>query len=154
LLGALLLVFAVRTAYDIRPLLRRNPTAADPGWNDLAAQTRRVPGIPVVMVGMDYLAALQYGPADLRDRLLQVVDPDLAARLVGTDTVDRAVQILARYVPLRIEDLRTFESHSSRFLLHSDPGSDWLTPYLFDKGYRFSLISPDSSVQLVERVER
>jgi hypothetical protein len=99
-----------------------------------------------------HLEAVQYAPADLRDRLMEVVDVDTSTRLTGTDSVDRTNGLLARYVPLHIKDLTRFEGACGKFLLYSDGRMDWLTGYLMQKGYQLRLLSSELSDEQISQI--
>jgi hypothetical protein len=106
------------------------------------------PNIPVVIGDpLFYIEAAKYAPAALRPRLVYVANPDLATRLIGSDTGDKENRILAEFIPLHVEDLAPFEAAHQRFILYSDSFVDWLTPYLVKSGYRLSLLSTDVNSQ-------
>jgi hypothetical protein len=118
----------------------------DARWTRLQHASHEEPGIPVVIgSGQTYLEAVQYAPADLHDRMMEVVDVDTATRLTGRDTVDRNNSLLARYVPLHVEDLARFEGASGKFLLYSGGPLEWLSGYLTQKGYHLRLLSSEVS---------
>jgi hypothetical protein len=96
---------------------------------------------------------MEYAPPELRDRLVQVVDPGKAARLFGSNTSEKQNRILARFLPLRVEDLAPFQAANNRFILYSGGERDWFTQYLAASGYRMRLLSKagDFSVFIVDR---
>ena len=125
----------------------------DARWTRLQHATHDEPGIPVVIgSGKTYLEAVQYAPADLRDRLMQVVDVDTATRLTGTDSVDRTNGLLARFVPLHVKDLTRFEGAYGKFFLYSGGGLDWLTGYLPQNGYQLHLLSSEVSGEQIYQI--
>jgi hypothetical protein len=141
------------------PLLQSRPAAKaawrreDARWTTLQHASHEEPGIPVVIGnGKTYLEAVQYAPADLRDRLMQVVDVDTAIRLTGTDSQDRTSGLLARYVPLHIKDLTHFEGAYGKFFLYSGGSLDWLTGYLTQKGYQLRLLSSEVSGEQIYQI--
>jgi hypothetical protein len=142
LVAALLVAFAYQAHSDISTVRKPGSTTVDERWARLEALCREEPGVPVVIGNpIDYLEALQYSPPGLRDRLVEVVDPDQAVRLLGADTPDRANRILAQFVPLRVEDLKPFEAANPRFILRSGGTFDWFTEYLVESNYRLRLLS-------------
>lgn len=154
LLVALLAAFTVRSGYDFTVLSKAGWNRVDERWTRLAELSRGEPGIPVVIAcGHTYLEATEYAPPELRERLVQVVDADMAARLIGSNTGDKVNRILARFLPLRVEDLAPFQTANQKFLLYSGGSRDWLTQYLAANRYNMKLLSQDGdfSVYIVER---
>ena len=153
LLGALLIAFAVQGGNDVGLLSKPSKTGStrvSERWTRLAELSRDHPGIPVVIGdGEAYLEAAKYAPPELRDRLVQVVDADIAIRLAGSDSIDRTNRILAQYIPLQVEDLAPFQAVHQRFMLYSGGGFDWITPYLVEKRYQLRLLS--KNVYIAER---
>jgi hypothetical protein len=103
-----------------------------------------------------YLAVVAiscFGAAELRDRLVEVVDPTIATPIVGSDTVDKTNRVLAEFVPMRVEDLAPFQAVHQKFILRSDDSYDWFTKYLAEMKYHLILLSEESgsSVYIVER---
>ena len=108
------------------------------------------------MIGspLSYLEAVKYSPPELRDRLVCVVDADIAARLVGADTPDKTNSLLAQFIPLHVEDLAAFQAGYQKFILRADGGAyDWFTHYLVERKYHLRLLSKDadSSLYLAEQ---
>jgi hypothetical protein len=154
LLAALLIAFAYQGSGDLRKLREAGSTRVDERWTTLAKTIRTEPGIPVVIGSpLDYLEAVEYSPPELRDRLVQVVDSDIATRLVGTDTPDETNRLLAQFVPLHVEALAAFEAAHPKFILRSEGPYDWFTPYLVEKKYDLRLLSTEagSSIYIAER---
>lgn len=132
---------------DARNLYRARSTRADELWTSLAELSRGEPNVPVVIGSpLIYLEAVQYSPPELRDRLVNVVDEDMAKRLIGTDTPDKTNRLLAQFVPLGVEDLAPFEKVHPRFMILSGGGLDWFTQYLLEKRYSLRLVSNDSGI--------
>jgi 4-amino-4-deoxy-L-arabinose transferase-like glycosyltransferase len=153
LLLALIMVYALRTvAQDVPAWLRSPAIGTDPRWTALAQVARGVPDLPVVIGGaLSYVEAAHYAPRDLRDRLIGIGDPALAVRYIGSDTTDRANQIVARFASLRVPQAAPFLAANPKFLLKSGEAADWFTPYLMEQGYRLKPVSPGSSLYLAER---
>jgi hypothetical protein len=154
LLVALLFIFAYQSAEDVRwKLYESPPSRAEERWTSLAKLSHNHPGIPVVIGSpLAYLEAAEYAPLELRDRLVEVVDADIATRLVGSDTPDRTNRLLAQFLPLRVEDLAAFQATHQKFLLYSEGRAyDWFTRYLLGKGHHLKLLSKaaDSSLYIV-----
>jgi len=143
LLVALLIAFGLQGGHDFWMLYKAGSTRVrvDERWTRLAELSRSEPGIPVVIgSGIGYLEAAEYAPLELRDRLVQVVDPDVATRLVGSDTTDKTNRLLAEFIPLRVEDLSRFQAAHQKFILYSGGAYDWFTQYLVDSRYNMRLI--------------
>ena len=141
LLVALLTAFVLQDGHDLLMLYKAGSTRVDERWTRLAELSRSDRGIPVVIgSGIAYLEAAEYAPPELRDRLVQVVDPDLATRLVGSDTVDKTNRLLAQFIPLHVEDLAPFQATHQKFILYSGGAYDWFTQYLVDRRYYLRLL--------------
>ena len=154
LLVALLIAFSVQGPKDFHTLPNAGSTTVEERWTRLEALCRDEPGIPVVIGSpISYLEAVQYSPRGLHDRLVDVVDADRATRLVGSDTADKTNLLLARFVPLQVEDPARFEAAYQRFILDSGGAFDWFTQYLLEKKYHLMLVSKDgdSSIYVVKR---
>jgi hypothetical protein len=145
LLGALLIVFALQGGLDFSRLSKASSSGLNERWIRLAELSRDEAGIPVVIgSAVEYLEATKYAPPELRDRLVQVFDADIAVRLVGCDTADKSNRSLAHFIPLRVEDIAPFQAAHRRFILYSGGTIDWITPYLIERKYRLRLFSKDS----------
>jgi hypothetical protein len=154
LLVALLIGFAFQDGNDVLGLYKAGSIRVVKRWTSLAELSRREPGIPVVIGSPeDYLEAAEYSPPELRDRLVEVVDADIATRLVGTDTPDKTNRLLAQFIPLHVEDLAAFQVTHQKFLLLSGGRHDWFTQYLVERRYRLRLLSKEagSSLYIAER---
>jgi len=143
---ALLITFAVQTSHGLTTAARGAWITEDTRWTKLQRACHDEPAIPVVIgSGVTYLEAAHYAPADVQGRLSEVVDLDTAVRLTGADSVDRTDGLLARYIPLHVVDLASFEAAHGKFLLYSGGRYEWLTNYLTQKGYRLRLLSSEAS---------
>ncbi len=154
LLIALLIVFAVLRVQDVR--LLAGSTTIDSRWTKLVALSRDEPGIPVVVSGFSgysLMLATDECPAELRPRLVSVVDADSAARLTGKDSVERNLALMAGFMPLRVEDMPPFLAAHQKFILSSTGTGDWFLESLVEKAYRLRLVSPngDSLLFIAER---
>jgi hypothetical protein len=154
-MAALLLAFAVLRGQEFRLRAKTGSVRTDAPWAGLAGLSRDRPGMPVVIgSGLLFLEADKYAPAEMRGRLVSVVDTNLAIRSDGTDTIEKNLGILAQFIPLQVQDLTPFLAANRTFiLLQAGGGHDWLTPYLVDKKYHLTLISRDAAgpVYIVER---
>jgi hypothetical protein len=143
-LVALLIACAVQGGRDFQTLYKESFTRADNRWIRLAELSRSDTSIPVVIGSpLGYLEAVEYAPPELRDRLVQVVDADIATRLVGSDTPEKTNRLLAQFIPLRVEDLALFQAAHQKFILYSGGPFDWCTPYLVERRYHLRLLSQD-----------
>jgi hypothetical protein len=151
---ALLIAFVVQGGSDLWRLYTAGSTRVDERWISLAEVSRSEPSVPFVIGSPTaYLEATEYSPPELRDRLVEVVDADIATRLVGTDTPDKTNRLLAQFIPLHIEDLAAFQTAHQKFILRSGGDFDWFTQYLIERRYHLRLFSKDagSSLYIAER---
>jgi hypothetical protein len=155
-LTAVLLLVFLHSGVD--QMVALSNTSLTERWSKLASTSRQEPGIPVVIAdAVTYLEANEYAPPEMRGRLVELGDVDMAVHFTGTDTAERANALLARYVRLRLEERTSFEASHPRFILCFNQTNDWLTwltPYLMQKNYHLMLLSygkDDYSVYLVTR---
>jgi hypothetical protein len=144
LLVGLVIAFAAQGAMDFHTLYTQGLTRADKRWTNLAELSRSETSVPVVIGSpLTYLEAVEYAPPELRDRLVQVFDADIATRLVGSDTAEKANRLLTQFVTLRVADVAQFQAAHQKFILYSGDGGDWLTQYLTERRYHLRLLSKD-----------
>jgi hypothetical protein len=116
--------------------------------------SRRAPDIPIVVAsGIDYVEMQYYADAELRKRLVTVIDPEVAINLVGTNSIDMTSFISRNFLPLQIETRAEFLQTHPHFLMWSGGTFEWLPRYLLENGYRISLLSQHGR-QAVYRVEQ
>jgi len=146
LAAAMLAAFFYQAGGDIRNLPSEKATSADRRWTRLEAQCRSMPDAPVVIgSGLSFPEAVEYSTPALGKRLLEVVDPAEAVRILDTDTVDQANIRYARYFQLRVVSRDLFESSPRTFFLYSGGGYDWFTRYATEKGYDLKLLWSDAA---------
>jgi hypothetical protein len=153
LLAALLIAFVYQDGAEVWTL--SNTSGVDERWSSLMQLSRSEPSIPVVFGDpIEYLEAAEYSPRELRDRLVEVVDADIARHLVGTDTPDKTNRLLAQFIPLHVEDLASFQAAHGKFILRSGGQFDWFTEYLVQRRYHMMLVSKRDSLYVInaERV--
>jgi hypothetical protein len=149
LILALLIAFAHQGESESRRLYQAGSTRVDDRWTKLAELSREQPGIPVVIGSpVTYLEASQYAPPELRANIVQVDDPDMAAKFLGWDSADKSLQLVARIAPLRVEGIAPFQMAHQRFILLSGGSSDWFTQYLVETRYNLRLLSKDGDFQI------
>jgi hypothetical protein len=155
LTAVLLLVFLLSS---IDQMVALSKTSLTERWTKLALASGPGANIPVVIAdAVTYLEANEYAPQELRSRLVELADTDLAVHFTGMDTADRANALLMRYVRLRLEEPESFEASHPQFILcFNIPTQDWLIPYLMKKNYHLTLLAyangiGDYSVYLVSR---
>jgi hypothetical protein len=143
LLVPLLIAFAVHGGRNFQTY-KEGSTRADKSWTTLAELSRSETSIPIVIGSPHrYLEAVEYAPPELRDRLVQIFDADIATRLVGSDTPDKTNRLLAQFIPLRVEDLALFQAAHQKFILYSGISFDWFTQYLVERRYHLRLLFQD-----------
>lgn len=151
-LSALLIAFAYQGLQDLSAMRTAGTMSAR--WSRLEAISRREPDVPVVISSaLYYLEADKYAPPELHDRLVMVVDEDATIRILGADTAEKTNRILAQFVPLRLQDLSSFEAAHRRFVWYSVGADDWLTQYLLERQFRLTLMARDrgNAVYVVEK---
>jgi hypothetical protein len=154
LVAALLLTFAVLRGQEFRLRTKTGLAGTGAQWAGLAGLSYDRPGMPVVIgSGLVFLEAEKYAPAEMRGRLVSVVDTNQAIRSDGTDTIEKNLGVLARFIPLQVQGLARFLAANQRFILQAGGGHDWFTPYLLDRKYLMTLVSRDAAgpVYIAER---
>jgi len=103
--------------------------------------------------GLD-LVPLAYYNSDSPVEIVGVTDHQAAIRYMGSDSVDRDLVVLSRYMALRVETFEQFRAEHPTFLLMSRPGPfSWWTNHLLDSGYDLTAIF-QQDIYTLYRVER
>lgn len=128
----------------------RSGIGAQPNLIAMAGATK----LPtVVSSGLDFVPLAYYH----RNAAIDVVgltDHEAALRHVGTDSIERDLVVLSRYMPLRLESMATFRAAHPVFLLLARPGPfEWLTTELLKDGYALTVVHNAGGFTL-SRVER
>ena len=90
-----------------------------------------------------------YAPPPLASRLVYLTDTAAAMRYVKTDTVELGLQEFRRWIPMSVEDYRSYVRAHPRFLLYGDTGAwIWLLPELMATGARLQLVAVKGSLRL------
>jgi hypothetical protein len=111
-------------------------------------------GLPMMVGnGLDLVPLAFYNPASPVE-IVGVTDFEAAIRYMGTDSVDRDLVVLSRYMSLRVETFEQFRADHPTFLLLSRPGPfSWWTNHLLDSGYDLTAIF-QQDIYTLYRVER
>ncbi|MEZ5320018.1 MAG: glycosyltransferase family 39 protein [Vicinamibacterales bacterium] len=121
--GALVAAFAMSVA-DARSPERAtfvDPCGIRPALRDELAAGRTV----AVTGGLTFAQLWYYCPAETRESIVYAADPDEAARLSGTDTLDRGLQVLSRWAPMTVLSYEGLLARGDAFDVYSY-GSGWL----------------------------
>ena len=151
---ALAMAFVGQGVQILFTLPEADSTTVNSRWAQLYSICRDEPDVPIVIGDpVTYLEAVQYSPAELRDRLVDVVDDKAAVRLTGTDTPDKTNRLLSEFVAVQVEERGRFETAHEKFILSSGGTFDWFSQYLMEKRYRFTLLGNNrpNAVYIVER---
>jgi hypothetical protein len=154
---ALLIPFAVIARFELKVLAKPTLAARDDRWTKLTQLSRENPDLPVVLGNATrYLEAVEYASLDLRDRLVEADDPDIANHLNDHDTVEKTNRALAKFIHLHIEELGPFQAKQRRFIYYSQNSvehTDWLTAYFMQEKYHLTLLSQAgaAAIFMVER---
>jgi 4-amino-4-deoxy-L-arabinose transferase-like glycosyltransferase len=97
------------------------------GWADLPL---------VISDGKTYLPMAYYAYEQNLRPIVAIVDPARAVEYIGTDSVDRGLSLLARYIPLDVREFSQFASEHHQFLVYSSGTAfDWLPQMLLKEGF-------------------
>jgi hypothetical protein len=95
----------------------------------------------VISSGLSYLAIAHYSGPSYADRVFNLVDEQKAIEYVQTDSVDAALILLRRYLPLQVMRLQEFAAAHPKFYLYSDGETfDWWPIRLSDDGYSLQTV--------------
>src|SRR5215813_7592238 len=90
-----------------------------------------------------------YASPRLASRLVYLTDTAASMRYVKTDTVELGLQEFRRWIPMSVEDYRSYVRAHPRFLLYGDTGAwIWLLPELMTTGARLQLVAVKGSLRL------
>jgi hypothetical protein len=133
----------------------KNPTAMIEEF----VQTVGHPDLPVVIPdGLLYLEIAYYTSPKWKDRFIYLEDQQKATQYLATDSVDKNLVVLRRYMPLHVNEFSEFVSRNPRFLLYVEQTGaqfDWLTGYLpgVASSVQALVLDPHRSVYLVTMKE-
>jgi 4-amino-4-deoxy-L-arabinose transferase-like glycosyltransferase len=97
--------------------------------------------------GFDYLPTQYYSSSEWKERFLALIDVPQAVVYVGTDSIDKQLIVLGRFLPLQIYDFNSFVSSHPTFLLYSTGRGDfdWWPVRLSHEGYFLQLVKAEGS---------
>jgi dolichyl-phosphate-mannose-protein mannosyltransferase len=103
------------------------------------------PSLPIVVAnGMDYLPLMYAVPPALKARLVALVDMDAARGYTGSDSIELDLELMARYLPLRLYDYDDFVAAHDEFLLYAGQGlGDWWPGHLLGEGLTLRAVGVD-----------
>lgn len=120
---------------------------------DLLAKATALALPMMVASGLDYVP-LAYYTRQMSIDLVGVTDHVAALRHVGTDSIERDLVVLSRYMPLRVESFETFSAAHPVFLLLARPSPfSWWTTELLERGHTLTVVHT-SGVFTLFKVER
>jgi len=132
--------FAGRHAWDMRGITRPGPLVMPAGTGS--------DSLPLVIANpLIFLEYLHYGTPAVLSRAVYVADPDLALRYLGTDSLDRNLQLAQPYFSLPLMTWGELRQTHPRFdlLLHPGPFV-WLPERVLAEGARETLLSQGGGV--------
>jgi hypothetical protein len=104
--------------------------------------------LPVVISdGNTYLQITYYGSPESKKRFFFLQDGQKAVQYSGTDSVDKAYQLLPSYLPLQVEPLSEFVAAHRTFLFEVEDqgGFNWLPGYLQAEASSVQLLGADGT---------
>ncbi len=117
--------FALTQGYELHRVGHMRPEAIERVEPLMGA------GLPIVYADpIRYLQAAYYGAPEIRERVVYLADPDAALRRTGTDSPERAIQLLAGIAPLHVEAPGEFVARHHRFLVIESGDFSWVVPEL------------------------
>jgi hypothetical protein len=108
--------------------------------------------LPVVISdGLLYLQLAHYASPEWKKRFVYLLDESKAVQYLDTDSIDKNLVVLRRYMPLETQELSQFARAHSKFLLYvGDPkeGFNWLPEYLLAANSSMTVLESDPSRKL------
>jgi len=136
--------FAGRHGVDMRGLTRPGP---------LEVQLGTTPDpLPVVIASpLIFLEYVHYATSEVASHMVYVADPELALRYVGTDSLDRDLQLAQPYFSLPLITWNQLRRDNPRFYLLVHPGPFvWLPDRIEAEGVEMTLVSAGGGVSTFE----
>ncbi len=107
--------------------------------------------LPVVLEdGIQFFPVSYYASGDVAGRLHYLLDKQAAIRLVKSDTVDVALEIMARRMPIKVEAYDRFIRRHREFFMMSPDGTlfAWLGRRLVEEGFVLKLVAQEGGQRL------
>jgi hypothetical protein len=104
--------------------------------------------LPVVISdGNTYLQMTYYASPKSKKRVFFLQDGQKAVQYSGTDSVDKAYELLPSYLPLQVEPLSEFVAAHRTFLFEVEDqgGFNWLPGYLQAEASSVQLVGADGT---------
>ena len=114
-------------------------------------------GLPVVNSSLfTYLERAFYTPPQTAGRLYGLVDPVMALKFDGTDTIDRALIALSRSFPLQLAEYDAFTAQHREFLLIVGGAGrfEWLGDRILHDGHTLTLLSMEGSTRIYKVTQK
>jgi hypothetical protein len=105
----------------------------------------------VISDGLLYLQLAHYASPEWKKRFVYLLDESKAVQYLDTDSIDKNLVVLRRYMPLETQELSQFARAHSKFLLYvGDPkeGFNWLPEYLLAANSSMTVLESDPSRKL------
>jgi hypothetical protein len=101
--------------------------------------------LPVVVSDpLTYLQIEHYASPEWKARLVGLADPDAAVKYVQTDSADRGLLVLRRFLPLNVQSYAEFSAVRHTFLVYSDHMDfEWVLSQLTGDGFAPRLLASD-----------
>jgi hypothetical protein len=108
--------------------------------------------LPVVISsGMRYTPVEYYASPEFAKRLFYLTDKEKLYRYEGTDTFDKTVEILGKYMPMQLRDYTEFTAEHPQFLLYTEEPDDsgtWLPIHLSQEAASMRTLDVEPSKRL------
>jgi hypothetical protein len=104
----------------------------------------------VVQDARDYLKMVHYGPPELTRRIYYLADGEQSMRLEGSLGLDVSLMDLKKWVPLQVQDYRSFIEQHDRFLLFWGKSEEfaligWQMTKMIEDGAKLALVQQHGS---------
>jgi len=138
--------------------LRAAKTAAQAGGSTSALEAlravREFSDLPLVVSNAHrYLQAFQYGPPELRDRMLYLNGREQSIQLTGSDSVAKLMGALPPFAPVNVSELDTYIRENTTLLVFTDGATvgllNWLPTYLKSRGWNFEQVAAVAGGEVV-----
>jgi hypothetical protein len=105
----------------------------------------------VVSDGLTYVQLAHYASPVWKQRFVYLADQERVVQNLGTDSLEKGILAVRRYMPLEVRDFSEFVCSHQVFLLYvEDPGSgfDWLPAYFVREAASLQVLSIEGNRKL------
>lgn len=139
---SLLVLYACFLELNLVKIVRALSGSRTPEFAEIAVSGSESSLPIVVQEPLSFLELLHYSSPAMASRLKYLADPAAARLYTGSDSADRGLLALQKWVPIHVEDPKCFLAANERFLLYWQPGPfGWLLSELSEHGAEMRVLN-------------